>query len=222
MDRPSVAAIVDRLARHVDVLAYDSRGHGWSTGCSTVGDLEVLDVDAVVGTARALGYERVVTCGWSMGAASVVRHAALVGQHVAGHRVRHPVDAVISVSATSRWYVRDTAPMRRLHWLVERPCGRVISQWVMGTRVCRDGWHPVPLSPTEAAARLGGVPLLVVHGDRDAYFPLEHPRALHAAAGGASRLWIVEGFGHAEGGATPELVDRIGAEVPRLLRSVAS
>ena len=33
-------------------------------------------------------------------------------------------DAVVSVSAVSRWYVRDTTPMQRVHWLLETGLGR--------------------------------------------------------------------------------------------------
>ena len=49
-------------------------------GFSTLGDREVLDVDAAVAEARRLGYARVVSMGWSMGGTCVLRHAALVGQ----------------------------------------------------------------------------------------------------------------------------------------------
>ena len=64
------------------------------------------------------------------------------------------------------------------------------------------------------------VPLLVVHGDRDTYFPVEHARSLEAAAAeGAARrgvedrttAWLLEGFAHAESATDDELVARIGA-----------
>ena len=54
------------------------------------------------------------------------------------------------------------------------------------------------------AARISPVPLLIVHGDRDHYFPVEHAEALYAAAREPKELWLVEGFGHAESAATPE------------------
>ena len=204
--KPGLAAIVRGLSAYAGVVAFDFRGHGASGGLSTLGDREVLDVDAAVATARRLGYARVVTCGWSMGGSSVIRHAALHGG----------VDAVISVSATSRWYVRDTPPMRRLHWLVERRLGRVVSRHVMRTRIA-DAWEAVPESPVEVVSRIAPIPLLIVHGDRDAYFTLEHPQALAAAAGPTAELWIVPGFAHAESGATPALLDRIGGYLPGLL-----
>jgi dipeptidyl aminopeptidase/acylaminoacyl peptidase len=55
--------------------------------------------------------------------------------------------------------------------------------------------------------------VLIVHGDVDRYFPLEHPRALHAAAvaGGNEnvQLWEISGFGHAESAIDDETLERI-------------
>ena len=202
--KPAQVAIARRLSSYGGVLALDLRGHGESGGLSTLGDLEVLDIDAAVQWLRSSGYPHVVTCGWSMGGSVVMRHAALFGG----------VDAVVSVSATSRWFVRDTAPMRRLHWLVERPLGRAVSRSVLRIRLV-PRWTVVPESPLEVVGRIAPTPLLVVHGDRDPYFGLEHPRALARAAGATGELWIVPGFGHAEGAAAlmPEVVDGIGERV---------
>jgi len=200
------ARIARGLARHAGVVAFDFRGHGASAGVSTLGELEVLDVEAAVEWARVLGYRDVVTCGWSMGGSAVLRHAALAGG----------VDAVVSVSATSRWRVRDTPPMRRLHWIVERRLGRAVGRTVLRTRLATH-WVDEPESPVEVAGRIAPTPLLVVHGDRDSYFSLEHPEALYAAANDPKELWLVPGFAHAESGATPELLDRIGRHLPVLL-----
>jgi len=207
IDRPAVAAIVDALAKHAGVVAFDFRGHGRSTGQSTLGDKEVLDVDAAVRRARDLGYADVVTCGWSMGGWVVLRHAALF----------RDVDAVVSVSAVSRWFYRDTKPMRRLHWAVESRLGRLVARHAFRTRITAAGWDEVPESPVEVVGRIAPIPLLVVHGDADHYFPVEHPEALYAAANEPKELWLLEGFGHAENAATPQLLDRIGAHLSELV-----
>jgi pimeloyl-ACP methyl ester carboxylesterase len=203
--KPFQARIARHLARHAGVVAFDFRGHGRSGGVSTLGELEVLDVDAAVAWARDLGYRDVVTCGWSMGGSAVIRHAALLGG----------ADAVVSVSATSRWRVRDTPPMRRLHWIVERRTGRVVGRALLKTRLATH-WADEPESPVEVIGRIGA-PVLVVHGDRDSYFTLEHPEALYAAAGEPKELWLVPGFAHAESGVTPALLDRLGRHLPSLL-----
>jgi pimeloyl-ACP methyl ester carboxylesterase len=205
--KPGLQAVCAALARHAGVIAFDFRGHGRSTGHSTLGDLEVLDLQAAVVAARDLGYEQVVTCGWSMGGSVVLRHAALVGG----------VDAVVSVSAVSRWFYRDTKPMRRVHWAIETRIGRLAARRFAGTRISPHGWPEVPESPVEVVGRIAPIPLLLVHGDRDHYFPVEHPRALFEAALEPKELWLLEGFGHAESAATPEMLDRIGAHLPVLL-----
>jgi pimeloyl-ACP methyl ester carboxylesterase len=185
---------------------------------STLGDREVLDVDAAVALARRLGYRRVVTNGWSMGGSAVLRHAGLTGRgRVHGFPVREPVDAVVAVSTTSRWFVRDTVPMRRLHWLVETRTGRVVARRGFGVRIDPAGWPTLPLPPIHVVRSIAPTPMLLVHGDRDSYFTVEHPRALARAAGETAELWLLEGFGHAEAAAPPDLIARIGAYLPTLL-----
>lgn len=217
LGKPALWRIAEALARTAGVVAYDARGHGRSSGLSTLGDREVLDVDAAVATARGLGYDTVVTCGWSMGGAAVVRHAALRGSDVAGHLLLHPPDAVVSVSATSRWFVRNTRPMRLLHLAVETRLGRAVARRRLGTRVSPAGWDPLPVSPVECVGAVAPLPLLIVHGDADGYFPVEHPQALLAAAGQPTELWLEPGFGHAEEAAGAELLERLARRVGELV-----
>ncbi|MFJ7293192.1 alpha/beta hydrolase [Streptomyces collinus] len=201
VDRPHVRRIAAAFARHGGVVTFSFRGHGRSGGHSTVGDREVLDLTAAVAWARSHGHARVVTVGFSMGGSVVLRHAAL-----------HPrqTDAVVSVSSPARWYYRGTAPMRRLHWLVTRPEGRVVGRYGFRTRIHHRDWNPVPLSPVEAVRRMAPTPLLIVHGDADGYFPVDHPRMLAAAAGDQGELWLEPGMGHAEHAAGDALLARIG------------
>lgn len=198
--QPMLRRIAGALNRHGGVIGLDFRGHGRSGGRSTVGDREVLDIDAVVKAARRRGYKRIAVTGFSMGGAVVVRHAALHGG----------VDAVVSVSAPARWYYRDTVPMRRVHWAIERRVGRLAVRLARGTRIAPNGWDPVPEAPHEVIGRIAPVPLLVVHGDADPFFPLEHGRQLYEAARDPRELWVEPAFGHAEVAATPGLIKRIG------------
>jgi len=192
--------IVHVLSRHGGVVAFDFRGHGRSAGESTVGDREILDVDAAVRHARAIGYREIAVVGFSMGAAVAVRHGGLCGG----------VDAVVAVSGPARWYYRGTKPMRQVHWVIERPVGRWAARVAKHTRIGAGAWDPIPMPPHEAAALVSPAPLLVVHGDADAFFPVEHARQLYAGAREPKELWIEPGYGHAESAATPELIHRIG------------
>ncbi|MGW3124756.1 alpha/beta hydrolase [Streptomyces sp. NPDC001076] len=200
VDRPHVRRVVAALTDYAPVVSFSFRGHGRSGGRTTVGDREVLDLAAAVAWARDLGHARVVTVGFSMGGSVVLRHAAL---HAG-------VDAVVSVSSPARWYYRGTAPMRRVHWLVTRPEGRLVGRYGFRTRIHHRDWDPVPLSPVEAVPKIAPTPLLIVHGDSDGYFPVDHPRMLADAAAGAAELWLEPGMGHAEHAASDRLLARIG------------
>jgi len=211
--KASVRRIAARLARLGGVVTFDFRGHGRSGGRTTAGDAEVLDLDAAVRLARGLGYRRVATVGCSMGGAVVVRHAARSAA-TGGLAPAEPVDAAASISAPSRWYVRDTVAMRRVHWLLETRSGRLVAGAALRTRV-GSAWGVPPEPPVQVAGRIPPTPLLVVHGDADPFLGVEHGRALAAAAGPSAEYWEVPGFGHAEGALTPALVDRIGGWVAR-------
>jgi pimeloyl-ACP methyl ester carboxylesterase len=197
--RPNVWRIANRLNRRGGVIAFDFRGHGRSGGATTLGDKEIRDVDAAVAYARELGYQQVVTVGFSMGASIVLRHAGLMGG----------VDAVVSVSGPGRWYFRGTPSMRRVHWAVEHRLGRILTKRLFKTRISAGRWDPVPVPPANAAARISPIPLLIVHGDRDEYFPSDHAEQLFEAAREPKELWIVPGFGHAESAISTNLIDRI-------------
>ncbi len=232
----SSRAAIDAFGRHGAVLALDFRGHGNSGGRSSVGRTEVWDVDAAIGYARDQGHSRVAVIGFSMGGAVTLRHAGLVSsnprvgladQQISlvepGHQarvqtpallaeltefdLRHRPDAVVSVSAPSRWFSRESIPMRRIQWLLEHPLGRVIAP-KLGIRL-GEPWVRVPLTPLELVGRIDA-PLLVVHGNLDHYFDPERARELHRAAPG-SELWLIPELAHAESSISGALIDQIAS-----------
>ena len=75
-----------------DVVSYDARGHGRSTGESTLGDLEQHDVAAAVALARTRSSD-VVLVGASMGAIAALRYAATDPE----------LRGVVAVSCPARW-----------------------------------------------------------------------------------------------------------------------
>lgn len=210
--RPNVWRIANRLNRVAGVITFDFRGHGRSGGLSTLGDREIYDLDVAVAYARELGYQRIATVGFSMGSSIVLRHAGLIGG----------LDAVVSVSGPGRWYYRGTEPMRRVHFAVEHRLGRFVTRRWLKTRISPEGWKLVPVPPAEAAAQIAPVPLLIVHGDKDHYFPPEHARQLYLAAREPKELWLIPGMGHAEVATGSDLVDRIAHWLDQAIRPPAA
>jgi len=202
--RPMVWRIAQRFNLAAGVVTFDFRGHGRSGGVSTLGDKEVNDLDVAVRYARELGYRRVATVGFSMGGSVALRQAGLRGG----------VDATVSVSGPGRWFYRDTVPMRKVHFVAEKRLGRLVARYFLATRISSAGWDAdLPLPPAEAAARISPVPVLIVHGGKDMYFPPEHARQLYASAREPKDLWLLPEFGHAERAMDDKLTDRIAAWV---------
>ncbi|WP_285761903.1 alpha/beta hydrolase [Nocardiopsis ansamitocini] len=208
---PNTTMIADRMLAVGDVMTFDFRGHYDSSGECTVGDQEVLDLEAVVAHLREIGYTRIATVGFSMGAAVAVRHAGMFGG----------VSAVVAVSGPSRWFYRGTARMRLLTFGVEQPVGRLFLRLARKVRVVRRTWEVIPPDPTELAGAIAPAGLLVVHGDADSYFPVEHARRIHEAAADPKELWIEPGMGHAERAMTPKRAERVAVWLEPFLCSAS-
>ena len=209
---PHVWRVAHGFNRAAGVITFDFRGHGRSGGLSTLGDLEIKDLDVAVTYARQLGYTRIAAVGFSMGGSIVLRHAGLIGG----------LDAAVSVSGPGRWYYRGTKRMRQVHLLVEHGLGRVVTRRVLKTRISPEGWKLIPVPPAEAAALISPVPLLIVHGDQDPYFPPEHARQLYMAAREPKELWLLPGVGHAESACTQDLVARIARWIDQATSGAAA
>ncbi|HEX9765523.1 MAG TPA: alpha/beta fold hydrolase [Nitriliruptorales bacterium] len=202
--KPSYAYLADTLSRVAHVLTLDLRGHGRSGGTSTLGHDEAYDIAAAVRWLRGEGHDRVVAVGVSMGGTSVA-HA--VGAGHAG------VDAAVLVSAPG-WLHDEprTVPMAQLHawWTVA--WRRRLMQAATRARVVAPADWTRPPHPVDSVAQLD-VPLLVVHGQDDPYFPVSEAEAI-AASAPQGVLWLEPpGFGHAEDGFTPGFALALGRAV---------
>ncbi len=202
-----VKKVVMAMREFGGVLAVDLRGHGDSGGEGTMGMDEIFDVDAAVAHARDFGYRTVATVGFSMGGSVVLRQAALA-------EGANAPDLVVSVSAPAFWFYRGTRSMRVVHRLIETQSGRLALR-SKGVHVSSTPWpDPPPISPEVAVERLSHTPLLIVHGDVDKYFPVEHAYALENAVERAenknAKVVVVKGFGHAEAGISEETLEQIG------------
>lgn len=176
-NRGSATGVVDRFVRRgFDVIAYDSRAHGASTGkLCTYGVFEKQDLHRVMDQA---GATNVVLIGHSLGAAVALQAAA--GEP----RVR----AVVTASTFAD--LRSIAIERAPSYFSERTIAAAFARTEL------DGGFAVnAASPLLAAARIS-VPVLVIHGLSDTNTRSVHSQRVFDALPGPKRLMMVPGAGH--------------------------
>jgi uncharacterized protein len=180
-----------------DVVAYDSRAHGESTGeVCTYGYYEKTDLARVL---DHLTHQPFIVMGTSMGGA-VGLQAAAVDPRIAG---------VIAIAPFSdlRTAARERAP-----FFASRSNLEAAFQQAEATA----NFRVDDVSPVAAAPRIT-VPVLLVHGDHDEETPHDHSVRILNALRGPKRLITVPGGGHREGlkAATWQELDRWIFDLPR-------
>jgi pimeloyl-ACP methyl ester carboxylesterase len=178
-NRQSSWGLVSRFRpQGYDVVAFDARAHGESTGdACTYGYHEKQDLRRVL---DALGEPRVVLFGVSLGAAVALQEAA-DDPRVAG---------VVSVStfADLRTVARERAP-------VIASAAQIQEALALAGK---EGRFDVDEASVVKAAPRVRVPVLVLHGAADRETLPAHSRRVHDALGGPKRLVLVPGAGHAD------------------------
>jgi pimeloyl-ACP methyl ester carboxylesterase len=198
--KPRMVAMALALSRRFTVYTFDFRGHGRSGGLCTYGDLEYLDVDAVVRLAQAEVGPPVVTVGVSMGGIAVIRHAA----------IRGGVDAVVAVSTPARWDGHPSAAVRRMRRMTDTNRGRRLAR-LLRVRLSPTWSHPA--DPEAVVGRIAPTPLILVHGRDDHFFEEDEVWRLYRRAGHPKRLMLARRFGHAEDGLTASLAELLGRRI---------
>lgn len=165
-------------AQGFNVLLIDYRGYGASEGKASLAGAQ-LDIDAAMQWLLArkdIDTQRIALFGQSLG-------GALAIYNVAHSPYREHVRALITDSAFSdyRSIVREKLAGFWLTWPF---------QWL--PRLTVDDRY----APLAAVAALSPIPLLVIHGERDAIVPVDHARRLFDAARPPKQLWIEPEAGH--------------------------
>jgi pimeloyl-ACP methyl ester carboxylesterase len=124
-----VRRVVRSLSAYAPVMSIDLRGHGHSSGESTVGMDEVLDVDVAVGHLRDLGFERVVSVGFSMGGSVVLRHGAMAPAAADRARIVPRLEPAIRLTRP-----RVAAGLQPAEYVGTRVFGEMQSRRHMGRR----------------------------------------------------------------------------------------
>jgi alpha-beta hydrolase superfamily lysophospholipase len=176
-NRGSSVGIADHfLRRGFDVLAYDSRAHGESTGdACTYGFYEKQDLRRVLDRVDA---KPIILMGVSLGAAIALQEAA----------EDQRVSAVVAVSSFSdlRTAARERAP-----FFASRANIAEAFKIAEAAAIFRAD----DVSPMIAAAHITA-PTLLIHGDHDNETPPAHSSRIFAALHEPKRLIMVPGAGH--------------------------
>lgn len=187
--------IVDDLAKQYKIVLVDLRGHGWSTNPSGKFTLRQSAED-VRGLLDHMELPSVRAMGISAGGMTLLQLAS-----------RYParISAMVIIGATNRFpeQARRTIEMmgkfplppdiaQAMESCASRGPGQV-SELMAQFQDFRDSHDDMNLGAKE----LGRIraKTLIVHGDRDEFFPVEVPVELYRSIQGSS-LWIVPEGGH--------------------------
>jgi uncharacterized protein len=174
-----------------NVLALDYRGYGESDGWPSLSGAE-LDIDAAMRALLArpdVDADRIFIFGQSLGGALAIYYVAR------GHYRAH-VRAVIADSplADYRLIVREKMAVMpfgsAFEWLVP---------WVVDDQY----------SPRTAVAAVSPIPLLLIHGERDAVIAPHHSQLLYDSAEQPKQYWHIPGAGHIEALGRPQVRERL-------------
>lgn len=174
---------IDPVLTHArEAILWDLPGHGEAPGFVRLGADEHNDLLALLDT---LGDGAIVLFGWSLGAGVCLRAAA---EDAGAHDIR----AVVCEAP----YCRPITPASRVIALRGLP-HRVNLPLALGLIGLRTGagWSFPGFDRDRHAARLGAIPVTVIHGDADPVCPIDDGRRIADAAPNG-RLVTIPGGGH--------------------------
>jgi pimeloyl-ACP methyl ester carboxylesterase len=188
--------VAEILTEHYDVFTFDFRGHGGSGGRMVLnleGPLE--DLRTVVSMLRSRGYTWIGAVGFSLGGMCAFMQAALSGG----------LDAVAAVGAPP--LLPDTGPYRR--WL---PIWSLFLRF-LGARF--KGVDPGGPQPMDVAADFPDIPLLIIHGSREAFYSREDLERMLDVLGERAEFWVIADAAHTElAGREQDLIEWLNGVSP--------
>jgi uncharacterized protein len=178
-NRSSSVGVIDRFGkRGFDIIAYDSRAHGDSSGdFCTYGFFEKRDLLRVV---DGIASGPIVLIGTSLGAGVALQEAALDAR----------ITAIVAAETFSdlRTVAAERAPFFFTAQVIDRAF-RIAEE--------QGRFNATEVSPV-AAAKTIRIPVLLVHGANDTDTSPDHSRRVLAALDGPKRLIVVPGARHNE------------------------
>jgi len=196
------------------VVAYDRAGFGRSVqrtqpmAASFIADEAY---EGIVPVMQALGLERVILLGHSVGGGMALAAAAALPEHVAG---------VVTMAAQTFVEERTLQGIRdaKIAFAQDGQIDRLARYHDMRARWVLDAWIETWMAPDyadwslEAVLSQIKVPVLALHGQNDEFGSEQHPQMIVDLSGGAARMLMLEGIGHMpHREATARVLAEIGA-----------
>jgi len=177
--------IAKALAFHYDVVAFDFRGHGKSSGLFTWTSKECADLQAVIAYVKNCGYGSIGLMGFSLGAAICLIEAAQ----------DQDIKTVIAVSAPYDFWKID------FHFW--KPGMLDDLKLNLGFKAKGKGVRPgnpwqLKIAPIDIVDRISPRPVLFIHGAKDWLIDPKHSQELYKKAKEPKKLVILPKIGHAE------------------------
>lgn len=187
-----------------DVFSFDFRGHGQSTGEDGYrprqwpSDREVSDMLGAV----AYVEEALEKCGRpvEIGLFGISRGAGaaiLAAEAVPGIKAIL-TDSGFSSDTTLEYLMKRWAKIFakvRVVYENHPPAFWRLLRWLL-FRACSRRFHCSYPSVRKALTRLKGVPIFMIHGEKDSYIPVSQTHMLYAIAGRPKYIWTVPGAKH--------------------------
>ncbi len=177
--------IAKALSLHYDVVAFDFRGHGKSTGLFTWTSQECEDLKAVIDYVKECGYEAIGLMGFSLGAAISLIETAQ----------NTDIKTLIAVSAPYDFW--------KIDYQFWKPSMIDDLKLNIGFKSKGKGVRPshpfaAKTAPIDIVDCIAPRPVLFLHGDDDWLINVRHSRKLYAKAKEPKKLIVLEKLGHAE------------------------
>lgn len=177
--------IAESLKDTFDVIIFDFRGHGKSSGLFEWTSREKQDLDAVLKYAKEQKYKHIGVMGFSLGAAVAL---------ITSSEDRH-IQSVIAVSPPYDFWKIDYH-----FWEPDMVEDLKLN---MGKKGIGKGVRPGnpfvhKIKPIDIVSKVSPTPILFIHGDKDWLIKPSHSEKLFKKAKDPKRLEIISGAGHAE------------------------